>query len=320
MSAPFITRPPTPDELEYIRLAFSTFCDGSGMTMLENGQTVPGWRDIERALAATLGGIAPEGKQIFDVFLPSTENPAVVYGVSAKSKELSRKTAIADLEGDGRVYMEMANSPAKFWALLRPTGVTESDFLAQRHAEKIGPAVLNLVEKWHQEDAAKYAMENPGKTISLADSAYLTVSNSKGRKAVPRQYQIHSFDLSFPAGITWKFNSSACLRGFDPSFPDEVLLDWYGLSGGQLKYYPRASTARYKSPPFTLVAPHQLDLVAKIARYWPSEFHALGRSYKIPPLEYAEELDRLEKLQAEPAAVAIIREAAAKLRSLAPKK
>lgn len=49
-------------EVEKLRLILSTYQDGTGMLAASDGLTLPGWRDFERAVAATLGGIARESK------------------------------------------------------------------------------------------------------------------------------------------------------------------------------------------------------------------------------------------------------------------
>ena len=118
MSVPFLTRPASANELEQLRLVLSSFRDGGGQLQDKAG-TLPGWRDYERAIAAVFHGWAPENKGVFDVFVGSTVNDTTDYGYSVKSKELGRAGAIEDLSTDGRVYMELSNSPAKLWTAVR---------------------------------------------------------------------------------------------------------------------------------------------------------------------------------------------------------
>ena len=54
----FVQRHPTAGELERLRLILSTYQDGSGMLVLKDGTTIPGWRDFERAVAIAFGGQA----------------------------------------------------------------------------------------------------------------------------------------------------------------------------------------------------------------------------------------------------------------------
>ena len=61
---PFIHRNPTALELEKFRLILSTYQDGSGQQVAKGGETIPGWRDFERSVAITFGGISQENKYI----------------------------------------------------------------------------------------------------------------------------------------------------------------------------------------------------------------------------------------------------------------
>jgi hypothetical protein len=167
----FIDRPPNWSELEKFRLMLSTYQDGGGQLILKNGQSLPGWRDFERAVAAAFGGAPQENKFIFDVLFPDTRQPEIQSGISCKMR----------------------------------------------------------------------------RTLDLDRSCYLALSwNPQG------EYQLFQFGLNLPAGqeIVWDFpevqkpNSQAAigkrLRGRDQS---GVIFEWYGESGGQLKYYPQAEGA-----------------------------------------------------------------------------
>jgi hypothetical protein len=81
---------PSASELERLRLALSVFQDGSGWesikkTKKQGGDRIyyAGYRQFERTVADVFGGIAPENKGIFDVFvpLPGTDTH---FGVSCK--------------------------------------------------------------------------------------------------------------------------------------------------------------------------------------------------------------------------------------------
>src|SRR5437899_10716699 len=152
MPVPFVDRPPTKGETEQLRLALSSFRDGTGWEReAEGGTTVAGWRQLERVVAEVLGGEAQENKGIFDVILPSDAIANTDYGISVKSKELSRRTAIADLrDGRGRLYLELANSPAKFWKALAAAGIDERAVRNQEGPGRVGAIVLATVEGWHQ--------------------------------------------------------------------------------------------------------------------------------------------------------------------------
>jgi len=104
-------------------------------------------------------------------------------------------------------------------------------------------------------------LQNPGVKIDLARSCYFCLSYSKVPLSDNREYQIHIFPLEYPKNIKWKFKSSACLTGYVPNENGNeiAIIDWYGLSGGQLKYYPLTSDAIYSSPVFKLYRPVALE-------------------------------------------------------------
>ncbi|QCC86795.1 hypothetical protein DDIC_13075 [Desulfovibrio desulfuricans] len=273
MSIPFLTRKPNSRELERLRLSMSVFRDGSGQERESDNSSRPGWRDFERIFADILAGYANENKEIFDVVVSSTAHINNTYGISLKSKELSRASALEDLENAGRVYMELCNSPAKLWEpIVQKLQLTENVFREKRQsvAKSVGECIIATVTQWHTEAKQKYENNNPGKKLDIASSKYITVS-SKIKDGV-RSYQVHSFSLSLPTGLIWEFSSEKCLRGYDSSNPREVVFDWYGLSGGQLKYYPRASEAIYKSPIFYLEQPPVYTPSDRAKTYWPAKW------------------------------------------------
>lgn len=187
--------------------------------------------------------------------------------------------------------MEIANSPAKFWDALRAKGYSEDDFHEQRHPIEMGTTVLDVVEGWHEEYAQRHVAENDGESVDLDRSVYLTLSYSKPDASSGRQYQLHSFDLAFPKNLHWEYKSRRCLTAFDPNHPAEPLIDWYGLSGGQLKYYPRASNARYASAQFHCEDVRSVSLAEKASRYWPEKWAASGGKVPITPELLASELE-----------------------------
>jgi len=244
----------------------SVFRDGFGQERDLTGTRV-GWRDLERVVSELLDGKALEKKHVFDVLVPSTNPLGTVYGISVKSKCLGRQRNIEMLDEDGRVYMELTNSPAKLWKPLKDMGIDENTFRKETDAERIGISVIKTVHDWYLNSGID--------AIDLERSVHLNVSYSDPKKNEERLYQLHSFKLGFPKGIRWAFSSGACLRGYDPSNPGQPLIDWYGLSGGQLKYYPRTSSALYKTPVFTLLKPKVWRIEERSKVYWPSEWEAL---------------------------------------------
>lgn len=227
--------PPTVQEIEKLRLILSTYQDGSGMLPASNNMTQPGWRDFERAVAAAFGGKAQESKYIFDVIIPLPEQPDVEYGISCKMRgELNRVTT-----RDGRITMELSNSAKKFWDYLEKKGLNKSNYRSR--AAETGTGLIELVTSWHEAESNL----SRGK-IDLSKSFYLVLSwNKKG------QYQLHQFPLTLtdPNTLTWYFPTTNRLCGNDKT---GTIFEWYGESGGQLKYYPLASTAIWSSNIFQL--------------------------------------------------------------------
>lgn len=107
---------PSARELEHLRLALSVFQDGSGWESIKNNrrqggvrQYYAGYRQFERIIADVLGGVAPENKGIFDVFVP-INGTDTHYGISCKM----RNQLNGALRPAGRVYIEMSNAAGKF--------------------------------------------------------------------------------------------------------------------------------------------------------------------------------------------------------------
>lgn len=315
MSIPLIARAPNSAELTRLKLILSVFGDGSGQERDAHG-TRPGWRDIERAIAVWLEGENPENKDVFDVVVESGTSPGHFAGLSLKSKELRRTGALADLSRAGRVYMELCNSPAKLWAPLHGKGIAESDFKKKKKPNEIGGSLLEIVSSWHTTHKVSFEAANRHTKFDLTESVYVTISYKTNQQTGLRDYQLHSFNLDFPTNVTWQYKSARCLTGFDPAFPTEALFDWYGLSGGQLKYYPRATSSRHHSSRFELVTPPQTALSQRAARYWPDEWTKAGGVARIKADKIADELERLAILSDAKDAKDILEKAAKKIRSI----
>ena len=267
----FATKSPSEKDENKLRLLLSTFRDGSGNEKEKDGSTRANWREIERCMTELLDGVGSENKSIFDVIACDENHSGTAYGFSIKSKMLS-KTRFEKLNSTSRVYMEIANSPAKFWnAIKLEHALTEVDFRNQQFAQEIGGTILQTVMKWHEEGKTRFESNNPGKILDLEKSCHICVSYSDN---IPdkRKYQLHSFDLMFPPKIIWKYKSSKCLTGYDSEYPNEALIDWFALSGGQLKYYPKGTAGRYKTKVFHLLKPKHLTLLDKAKINFPNEF------------------------------------------------
>ena len=240
---PFAERPPSEGEIERLRLILSTYQDGTGMLASDGDATLPGWRDFERSVALAFGGVAAESKDIFDVRLPSIQRVGVFFGISCKMRrELTR------VDRDGRVTIEVSNSAGKFWDALNAKGIDQSNY--KNRPADVGMALIELVSQWHQD-----ASLEEGGNVDLSKSCYLTLSwNRMG------WYQLHQFPISLPnpGDLAWEYPTyirngetqiGRHLRGSDS---EGVIFEWYGESGGQLKYYPLAEKSLWESSRFRL--------------------------------------------------------------------
>ena len=266
MRVPFAERPPTESEIERFRLIFSTYQDGSGMLASDEGRTLPGWRDFERSIAASFDGVCSESKDIFDVRLTVPGSSEVYYGISCKMRR-----ELSSVERHGRVTIELSNSARKFWDHLKTKGMDQANY--KQYAPDVGSALIELVSEWH-----RVASVDQDGNVDLSQSCYLTVSwNKQG------WYQLHQFPLELPDSNTLKWTFPTYTRRGQSSIADHLrgndtsggLFDWYGESGGQLKYYPLTTDATWESHRFKL-EPLPPDLkhgvLHKAETYFPNQW------------------------------------------------
>lgn len=268
MALPFIDRPPSSDEIKAIQLYFSLYTNGSGSETEEDGSTRIGWRQIERVFKDLYGGVGPENKEVFDVTLGYSSGEGV--GLSVKSKTLSEK-AFKELEKNGRVYMELANSPAKIWSALNGINLSPRDLDDRSKHSAIGEAMLKAVAEWHAEAVKNFPSLNVGRVLNLQKSVFLCVSMAKPGGSLSRRFKVHSFPMLLPGRLRWEMKTSRCLRGYDADHPDEVMIDWYPNSGGQIKFYPRACNALYSSGEFATLPIPNKSLKELVKDTWPKE-------------------------------------------------
>jgi len=232
MSRIFAGSIPTKGQIEKLRLILSTYQDGLGQLVFEPDKSRPGWRDFERSVAFAFGGTAQESKAIFDVLVPISSTPPITYGISCKMRE-----TLQTVERTRRVTVEVSNSSGKFWDALRDIGI--GDYAINPNTA--GKILINLVESWHHQAS----LENGG-IVDISKSFYLLLQWHKksGR------YQLFQFPVQLPdpETLTWEVNGRR-LIGRDS---EGVLIEWYGHSGGQLKYYPFADEAIWMSEVFQL--------------------------------------------------------------------
>lgn len=252
MNIPFIDRYPTEHEVEQFRLILSTYQDGTGM--LEKG-TLPGWRDFERAVATAFQGRASESKYVYDVLIPvpGYQNKRF-YGIDCKMRD-----TLGIVDSQGYVTIEISNASGEFWDAIKQQGITQEDYSV--YPTETAKAILACVEFWHKVES----VENGG-NIVVEKSCYLTLQWNK--KA--GEYRLFQYPALLPKAesLEWQVNG----RRLVGKHGHHTLLEWYGLSGGQLKYYPLAQDATWSSKRFTLEPlPTNLesDLAAKAASYFP---------------------------------------------------
>ncbi|HZG50765.1 MAG TPA: hypothetical protein VEZ40_01395 [Pyrinomonadaceae bacterium] len=237
------------------------------MLQVEGGMTLPGWRDFERTVALTFNGQAQESKSIFDVLLLSEDRPNVRYGLSCKMRRELNK-----IKRTGRVSLELSNSAGQFWDYLKTKGIDQSNY--RNKPLEVGVSLIEVVEGWHQ----AVSIEQGG-VVALTKSFYLVLSWNQARV-----YQLHQFPLAMPNAnkLNWHFptkkggDEGRRLAAYDDS---GVIFEWYGESGGQLKYYPPASLAIWSSDSFQLepLADIEYGILKKAAAYFPHKWAAANR-------------------------------------------
>ncbi len=258
MSYVFTGTIPTKSQIEKLRLILSTYQDGAGQLVFEPGKSLPGWRDFERSVALAFDGIAQESKAIFDVLVPISQNPKINFGISCKMRQTLRT-----VERTGRVTVEVSNSSGKFWDALRANGIGDYD----ADPDIAGKILLNLVESWHDQ----VSLEQGG-TVDVSKSFYLLLQWHKRS----RRYQLFQFPthLPDPETLSWKVKGRRLIGCNN----DGVMIEWYGYSGGQLKYYPFADKAIWSSDIFRLEPLPENDLgyglKRRVIEYFPDLWRA----------------------------------------------
>lgn len=259
----FVDRKPTEHEIQKFRLILSTYQDGTGQLAAANNMTLPGWRDFERSVALAFGGEAQESKAIFDVLLPDPRRQGFYYGISCKMRNTLK---IADKIG--RVTIELSNSAGKFWGELRVNELNEGNY--QDIPEKTGKVLIELVERWHN----AVSIYNGG-NVDLTGSFYLTLQWDEKFG----DYQLYQFPLKLPnpADLNWQILG----RRLIGSDSQGVLFEWYGHSGGQLKYYPLATSAIWVSSRFKLEPLPEREvgygILRKVTEYFPEQWEEVLR-------------------------------------------
>ena len=169
------------------------------------------------------------------------KNTEIEYGLACKMRGTLR-----DTERTGRVTMELSNAAGEFWKHLNSKGYDQTNY--RSYPAEVGAALTEIIESWHID----VSLES-GNTVDVTKSCYLALSwhRPSGR------YQLHQFNIGMPNPdtLTWSFPPSrGGGQGRRLMGEDAIgkLLEWYGESGGQLKYYPPVSSSSWYSDPFEL--------------------------------------------------------------------
>ncbi len=222
--------------------------------------TLPGWRDFERTVAAVLGGTTLESKFIYDVLIEIGQGRDPI-GISCKMRGTLR-----DVQRKNHVTIELSNASGEFWDAIKERGITQESY--HMYPDQIGSILIDIVEGWH----GSVGIENWG-PIDTSRSFFLTLQWDKNSG----MYQLFQYpiDLPDPTQLCWEVTKRR-LIGTDSL---GRLFEWYGLSGGQLKYYPSVDWASWHSEPFALEPlPDDLELGLqnKAKLYFPEKWDRLS--------------------------------------------
>ncbi|NLZ43080.1 MAG: hypothetical protein GX886_17820 [Comamonadaceae bacterium] len=271
MSQPFLTANPTPDRMRALVEYLSTYRDGSGNIREDDPErsTRADSRQIERCFAELFGVKPPESKSYYDFAVEINQGGGVVISAaSVKSKEAANLRDFRDRSKRRRLraYLEIANASAKDWTLCRDSGLREEDFRAHRHADRFGAAILQRQADERAAAEAKIQKQRrhaAPRRVDAQASVFLSVMYSPRDKQFQREYLVSSYPIVLPLPEHREFRGKA-LVGLDEH--DEVLYEWYALSGSQFKYYPLIDERKYASQLFQLLKPALESLHQKAAR------------------------------------------------------
>jgi len=251
LSLPIRDRALSPVELERMRLLLSTFRDGSGQSVAAG--FMPDYLSFERVTAIVCAGVTTENKGIFDVTVP--------VGSGRKDFGVSCKMASAQPSSRPCWFMELSNSAKKFHDAFSAVG---ADWRV--NPAEAGPVMVELVESWHHAVADQ---------VDIDASKYLLLTHDSRW----RDFEVASFDLNLQrldarTDIEWVTEGrngviSSLAGYFEVDEKRHRLWQFYGNSGGQLKYYPLLGWEEWRSGVFQLEEPPVHDLKTKVQDYWP---------------------------------------------------
>lgn len=267
MSRAFLTRNPNAAELTLLKKFLASYREGSGNLRESDGSSRADYRQIERCFAELLHGQTTENKAFYDFVVQSNEGGGIaVRGASVKSKELDTLHAYSAENMTIRSHLELSNSAAKDWALCQERGLSEDLFRNMQHADEFGQAVLDRQNTERSMSQKSYLASLPGANKSFVeqDCVYISLLYSPMVNG-ERSYLVSSFHAVLPQPDNWAFKGKR-LVGSDSN--GGVIYEWYALSGGQFKYYPKIKDRLHGTDLFNLAdyKPALEPLRAKVAR------------------------------------------------------
>lgn len=254
------------NQVEQIRLLMSTYQDGTGQLRIKDGTTLPNWRDFERSVAITFKGFAFENKGFLDVVINGEEiNEKGRIGISCKMRN-----TLSSFKSTKSISLELSNAYNKFWTELQKQKIHNVGHV-RLVPEKAGKIIVDLYESW------KYnAAENLN--INIEKSFYLTCLYDQ-RKSLYKLFAL-PFLLPNPASLKWELRESKDgdeNRGtLIAKKDDKLIIEWYAISGGQMKYYPTENDVIWQSDEFNLEPIANIEsgygLIQKAKEYFPDKW------------------------------------------------
>lgn len=253
-------------QVEQIRLLMSTYQDGTGQLRLTDGTILPNWRDFERSVATIFKGHAFENKGFLDIIINGAEiKDFGNIGISCKMRN-----TFSSYTSMGSINLELSNAYNKFWAELHKHKIYNIGSV-RLVPERAGKIIVDLYESWKFR-----AAEHIG--VDIEKSFYLTCLYD-GKKGI---YQLFAlpFLLPDPTTLDWivretkdKNENRGTLIG---KKNDKLIIEWYGISGGQLKYYASDDEVIWKSESFKLEPLPNIEsgygLIQKAKAYFPNKW------------------------------------------------
>lgn len=256
-SQPIKDRPMSVFEIENMRLALSTFRDGSGQFVGSIEAYMPDFLAFERVTALVCGGDTAESKGIFDVVVPVPGG--LPFGISCKMTARQKASS----------FMELSNAHKTFQDEFDRLGI---DWRTE--PEYAGPAIVELVSSWQTDVADQFNLES---------SRYLVLSHANRWS----EFQLHCFRLSLTVADPYS-DIEWCNEGGDVERGPSTLAGYishdgqrhrlwqlFQRSGGQLKYYPPREWAEWASATFALETPPVKTILEKVEEYFPGQWSSL---------------------------------------------